>query len=239
MDITAIIADVIIALVLLIPIIWGSRRGLLDAIFRLGRKTIVFIVACLLVKPISQVIKRLIYPTVFDRTLSYFGEEGGTIFSAESMLEKVPEGVKSTLAATGYNLEEMAADAATQSDMMVESFASSIADIVSNAVSFVIAFAGIVLIGSLLLLILRPLLNGIVKKLPVVKTVNKILGGIFGAVVGLLLAWILAQLFAWGLSFFTESNWVENSILLAFFHRFNPLLWIFAALMQGATLFAG
>ena len=237
MDILNLVSDLLIVLVLLIPIILGIKRGFVDTALRFGKTIIAFALASLFAKPVGAWVKGLIHPTVSEKMLAFFEGETAETLNASTMLDKVPEGVKTSLSVPGFDVEGMAKDAAAKGEEMIESFAGSLSNSVSGALAYVIAFAGIFLLALILVPVMRMLLNFIVKRLPIIRTLNRLLGALMGALIGLMFAWMLSHALAWVLGAIAHNNWTDT-YLLSFFHKFNPLRWIFSVAIESISSIA-
>ena len=237
MDILNIVADVLVFLVLLIPVILGIKRGFVDTALRFGKTIIAFILSCIFAKKLGAWLKEKIYPFVYEKISAFFEGETAETLSEGSMLEKLPEGVRNTLTATGFDVNQMASDAAEKGEAMVESFAQSVSNSAAGALAYVLAFVAVFVASLLLIAILRPLLNLIIEHLPVVKTFNRLLGALMGVFIGLLFAWIASQLLVGLLGLIAHNNWTDT-YLLSFFYRFNPLQWLFSIAVQSIAAIA-
>ena len=103
-----------------------------------------------------------------------------------------------------------------------EFIAGFIASIVINILSMLIVFA-LVYIG---LIVLMRLLD-LVAKLPVLNSLNKLLGGAVGAAWGLLLVWLvlgMAVLYFSVNTGFPMAETLEESVIAGFLHELNPAL---------------
>lgn len=237
MDVLNIVSDVLVLLVLLIPIALGVKRGFVDTALRFGKTMISFLLSCLFAKALGRWLKEKLYPSVHGKISAFFEGETAETLSEGGMLEKLPSGVKDTLTAAGFDVNEMASIAAKEGDAMVESFAQSVSNAVSGALAYVLAFVGIFAVSFLAIALLRPVLSFIVERLPVVKTFNKILGAAMGILIGLLFAWTLSQFLAWLLGLVAHNNWTDT-YLLSFFYRVNPLQWLFSIAVQSIAAIA-
>ncbi len=237
MDVLNIVSDVLVLLVLLIPIILGIKRGFVDTALRFGKTMIAFILSCIFAKALGAWLKEKIYPAVYDKISALFVGETAETLSESAMLEKIPEGVRDTLATTGFDVGEMASSAAEKGNAMIESFAQSVSSAASGALAYVLAFVGIFAVSLLLIALLRPVLSFIVEHLPVVKTFNKILGAAMGVLIGLLFAWILSQLLVGLLGLIAHNSWTDT-YLLSFFYRVSPLQWLFSIAVQSIVAIA-
>ena len=237
MDILNIVSDLLIILVVLIPIIIGIKRGFVDMALRFGKSIIAFAAATAFAKPLGIWVKDLIHPTVHEKMLAFFEGESAELLNATSLIENVPEGIRSALTVTGFDVNQMATDAVSQGELMVEEFAKNLSVSASGALGYAIAYVGIFVLTLLLIAVLRPVLNFIVNRLPVINKFNRILGAAMGALLGLLFAWILAHLLVWVLGIMAHNNWTDT-YLLSFFHTVNPLQWIFSVAIKSIAAIA-
>ena len=221
-----IVADVLLLVVLAIPVILGIKRGFVDMALRFGKTLVAFLVACLFSKGVGAWLKGKIYSPIHNKIASFLDGEATGALSESAMVEKIPEGIRNTLANAGLSVEDMASAASQKGSDMVTEFTQSVASGVAGILAYVTAFIALFVVSLLLILLLRPILNYIAQHLPVVKTLNKWLGALMGLLIGLLFAWVLAQLLAGILGLLAYSNWT-NTLLLSFFYRINPIKWLF------------
>ena len=239
MDILGIVADILLLVVLLIPVVLGIKRGFIDTALRFGKTLIALVSACIFSKGLGAWLKGKLYHPIYEKIAGFFGGETSETLSESALVEKIPEGIRQTLTSAGFDVEAMASDAAGQGANMVDAFSSSVANGAAGVLAYVISFVALFVGTLLLVILLRPLLRFVIEKTPVVKTLNKWLGALVGLLIGLVFAWILAQLLAGVLGLVAESSWT-NTILLSLFYRVNPIKWIFLAAVQGiAAISAG
>ena len=125
----------------------------------------------------------------------------------------------------------MASDLSASSEDSLNTFVDKISNSVASIAAVVIAFAALFVLGMLAFLLLGKLLNAIVTRIPVVKTINVWLGGALGGFIGIVSAWGFAQITVAILSFFAM---VESyGVVLGFFHSMNPLGWLLGLMANG------
>ncbi len=238
MDIINIALDAILLLVILIPIIRGFKSGLVDTALRFGKTFIAFGLACAFAKKVGLMLRDRIYPFVYEKIAGIFQGETADTLSSTAMLEKIPEGVKEAMNLSGFDVEQMASDAAAEGASMIDAFVESISTGATGMLSYLVAFAAIFLATLIAIAILRPVINFIVRHLPIVKTCNTLLGGVFGVLVGLLLAWGMSQVMVGVLGLVIHHDW-SGTYVLSFFYRVNPLKWLASIAMQSMSAIAG
>lgn len=112
------------------------------------------------------------------------------VTQAEQVIESIPEGLRGLMQILGYS-EETITQQIASSDFnganLVESIMNTVVEPVGVAlmqfILFVILAIVFLVVGKILVL----LLNKIVKKLPIIKRVNSLLGGILGLIKGAVL----------------------------------------------------
>jgi len=161
----------------------------------------------------STLIEQNVDAAILDRAGQFLTAAEGTDNPLISVLESV--GLYAPFADSVRELlSQQTAQAAADT---VAALAHAIAQVVARVLLFIVAF----LLILLLWYILSRLLN-LAARLPVIRTLNRLLGGLLGLGQGVLLLFFAA----WILRLFGEiipPETVANSYLLRFFLTFNPI----------------
>ncbi len=209
---TSIIADVIIAVVLLLAMVVGAKRGLLQSLAGVIIVVAAFFgaswLANTLAEPVAQwmrpMLEEYIQETVSQQQQTADVEELLRSFQFDgATLQQQIEDVMQQITDTGASMVDAVADSVTLS--------------IAHAAVFVVAFLVLVLVLWLVMLPLK-----LMTKLPGLHAINTIGGGALGLVWGVLLVflavWAMGR-FGWLIT----PEMVERSIVLKFFATNSPL----------------
>lgn len=227
------ILDIVVVVALLIPIIQGFRNGLVKMILRFGKFLIAFVCSCLFCKSLGAWLReKWIYSFVHEKISGLVGQEVENGATIDTIAESLPEGLRKSLSTFGVDASEVAAGMSEAGEQALASFTDKISGYVANIASVVIAFAVLFIVGLILFLLVGKLLNAIVTRIPVIKTINTWLGGAMGALLGVVSAWGIAQLLVTILGFFAMVDY-SGAVVLSFFHEVNPIGWILGLFANG------
>lgn len=232
MNFLHIILDLIIVVILAIPIIQGFRRGFVKMLLRVGKFLISCVLACLFCKKLGVWLRdRWIYRFVHEKIsdlISAKAEEGATL---THIAESLPEGLEETLSTFGVDVNSVAAEVSESGANAVAEFTDRLAGYVSNIASVVLGFAILFVLFLIVTVIVGRLLNAIVTRLPIIKTLNTWLGGALGVLLGFCYAWGAAQIVVAILGLFAMVDY-SGAVILGFFHGVNPLGWLLRLLVS-------
>ena len=225
--------DAIILIVLVIPIIKGFRRGLVEMILSFGKFLLSSIFACLLCKPMGVWLRdRWVYRSVHKKLENLIAGEVESGATIGNIAEKLPEGLQKSLSAFDIDASQIAGELAETSESAIADFTEKVSGYVANIASVVLGFAILFVVGLILFFVVGKLLNAVVTRLPVIKTINTLLGGVLGTLMGIGFAWGVSRILVAVLGFFAMVDYTD-AILLNFFHNVNPLGWVFALVVSG------
>lgn len=235
-NVFALVLNVLMLVILLIPVVAGFHNGFVKTAFRFGKLAVSLILAFSFCKKLGLFLKeKFIYGFLRDKisTLVYESVGAASDATAENLNNSVPATVKSFLSAFGVDTGAMADSAVSAGGDAIENMINSISGALSGAVAVVIAFALIFLVSLVAVWIVGLLLHGIVSNLPVLKQLNAILGGVVGLLIGLIAAWVAAQIIVLLLGVFVDFDYT-NAKILVFFHEGSPFRFIIRTILQGA-----
>ncbi len=236
-SILPIILNVIVLLALLIPAVRGWIRGFVKTALHLLRFLGAFLLSCVFSKPLGTLIKdkwlgAKFYDIVWKAVSESFDGSTGTL------TDSVPAGLRALLETFGFDVNGAASEAASEGEMMLESFATTVSDKLASIASVALAFVGIFIVSLLLLAIFAKFLTFLIEKIPLVRGLNRILGFGIGLLIGVFTAWTVAQLVVFILTTFTSVDY-SQAVVLNFFHDISPLRWILQLLANGMSGIAG
>lgn len=225
-----IMLDLVILCVFVLFIVVGIRRGLVkSAAHFLGS-----VLAAFFASALGGAIAKFAFNTLFrdalveriSESLSSLGT--GSMFSAiENVLSSLPDFIVRALQQAGINSNTLAAAVADRSNQAAELIADALSPVF---VSFLKVLAVIVLF-ALFMVIVRVLADMVagVFRLPMLRQVNKALGGLFGFLLALVSVWIAIsaiQVFTPMLAAEAQADvelTLDRSILAGLIVRLNPL----------------
>ena len=207
----AIVADVVIAAVLVLAVIIGARKGLVKSLAGVVIVAAAFIGASFVANAFAEPVAQWLGPVIEERVLEKLALQEQA--DAESLLQQFHFG--------GESLQQMANEVMekvkeTGMDLL-GAVAGSVAKSVAYALVYLAAFLVLLLVVWLLL---RPVY--LVVKLPVLRTINAVAGGALGLVWGALLVFLAVWLLQ-RFDVYLTQDMVERSMLLRFFATNSPL----------------
>ena len=194
------IVDIIIILIFGAIVISSIRKGFFKSLFEL--------VGTLISLVISRALSGIFAPAVFDSFIrkgaeSYLANTLGDIgtkdyaLQAQETLNAIPEALNGIMSLMGIDkaaMLEKIQGADLGGANLVESLMTNVVEPVATAVvQFVLFVILAVAVGFILKVAVR-LLDGIIKKLPAVKQLNKGLGAAFGVLRGIIVVAIISML---------------------------------------------
>ena len=189
----SVLIDILILAVFLFPVIKYWSKGLIQAILGFGKFIGAVIFAIMLGRPIAMLINdafvsEWISDSVYNKISVYIvdGESLSTFFN------RIPEGFRKIAELCGVEITELIETYGSEqaSSELIHDMAKTITSPLSGAVSAIFAYSAVFLVALLVLSILCVSLKNI--KIPIISTVDKVLGLCLGLVLGLLSAAMVA-----------------------------------------------
>ena len=211
----AYIVDIIILVIFGAIVISSIKKGFFKSLFELA--------GTLISLAISRALSEGLAPEFFDTFIrkgaeAYLGSalgEVGTkdyVLQAQEALNSIPEALNGIMGLMGIDkaaMLEKIEGADLGGANLVESLISNVVEPVGTAiVQFVLFVILAVVIGFVLKVVVK-LLDGIIKKLPAVKQLNKGLGAVFGVFRGIIVIAILSMLLSIIASFIGNETFIE------------------------------
>lgn len=212
------VADLIIAAVLVAALIIGIKQGLLQALAGVAVVVLSFLGAGWAAATFSNLVASWLRPLLQNRIQAKL--QGQSTASAGSML--------SQFGFSGNALEQAVRSVAQKALQTGQSLLDAVADSVIHSVAYAVVYVVAFLILLLVLRLVAKSLN-LAAELPGLKTVNSLGGAVLGLAKGLLLVffgvWALQKL-----QLFITPELMEQSALLPFFINNSPIT-LLASLM--------
>ena len=222
------ILDIIIILIFGVIVISSIRKGFFKSLFELAGTLISLI--------ISRALSAGLAPGVFDTFIrkgaeSYLASSLGDIGTkdyvtqAQESLNAIPEALNGIMSLMGIDKQAML-EKIQGADLgganLVESLMTNVIEPVATAVlQFILFVILAVAVGFILKVVVR-LLDGIIKKLPAVKQLNKGLGAVFGVLRGIIVVAVISMLLGIIASFIGNEEFIElvnNSVIVDIFRN--------------------
>ncbi len=213
----AYILDIVLVAVLLFIVIRSYVRGFFKTVFRTARLILAFILAYCLGKPVGgwidqKFIHGWVYNSVYEKINAMY-QNAAESFDVQKILSGfpkffMPDSMKEKL----ESMEETG-------ETLVASASETVSSFISHFVSMIVAYILIFVLALIVLSIFTKILGGIIHKIPLIGTVDHLLGG----VLGLLIGWVLMSLVCSLLRFFTAATEFYNSSYILKFFAENPI----------------
>ena len=232
------IVDIIILVIFGAIVISSAMKGFFKSLFELA--------GTLISLAISRALSEGIAPQIFDTFIrkgaeTYLGNALGSVgtkdyvLQAQETLNSIPEALNGIMSLMGIDktaIIEKIQSADLGGANLVESLMTSVVEPVATAVVQFIIFVILAVVIGFVLKIAVKLLDGIIKKLPAVKQLNRVLGAVFGVLRGIIVVAIISMLIGIVASFIGNETFIEvvnNSVIVDTFQ--NAI-----AIVSGATL---
>lgn len=208
---SALIADVVIALLLVAAAAIGAWKGLVKSLAGVIIVVTAFIGASFVANALAEPVAQWLGPVIEERIVEKLTTENTA--DAQSMLE--------AFHFDGESLQQMVDEVTGK----VKETGMELLHAVTDSVAYSVAYAAVYLVAFLLLLLVVWLLLKpvhLLVKLPVLRTVNALGGCALGLVWGVLLVFLAVWLLQ-RFDLLLTAEMVENSLLLHFFANNSPL----------------
>ena len=214
--------DVLFMAVFAIPVFRGWRRGFTKSILGLGRLVLSLVITILFGSAFAgRIDERFINPPVFEAVSKKFSSIAAEVTASaeggiDALVEKIPEAFR------GY-LDLTTVDPTAEINALVEQWSRTVADGISKVISLILGFVLLFVISFILLTVAIFIVNKLVK-LPVIQSVDKILGLAVGAFSGAVTVVVLSILLSAILGLVGQGELEEGSFMLRLFAGVKDLL---------------
>ena len=229
--------DIIVVVILISSTVKSYKNGFLKTLINMVGTIISLIAAYLLATPVGNFINtniiKPIFSNVFTNMLVKNGIDTANNQTFVETINEAPEFLTNILEKFNVSIEEIINNISLSSQNVVNDFVDKSVESVSQSVSFAIAFL-LVFIICLVAVYFLAKAAGLANKIPVLGSVNKILGWVLGVVSGLLTVFILTYILNLIIPYIQniyeipiDSNTIENTLVYKYFDWYNPIKWIF------------
>ncbi|MBQ8510741.1 MAG: CvpA family protein [Clostridia bacterium] len=233
------IIDIIIILTAVAAVYLGIIRGFVKSVMGFISLLLAIVAAYIFTGPVSGWINEKLVGDwvsgIVDESLTGIVSAGTEQLDLSKLLADRPEALESIAGQFGYTLDDIDEYYGESLSGMMDGEALSelskhIADPTAEAISTVAAAIGVFL-AALLVLKLITFIFDMICRLPILDTLNTLLGLLFGIGSAVVLAWVISNLAVGALSalnaidaaMFNQSV-IENSIVLRFFYNNSLIL---------------
>lgn len=220
----ALLADAILAFVLVLGIGLGWRRGFIRTVAKPVKLVGALVISVKFCTPLAQAWLEPVLCTPIKERLSAFLTERCANLTAQNATEELPTLLKLAAGLFNIDITEVAEGAGTR---IIESIVNALATPVAHVTAVVFCFVILYLASQLLLTVAFWLVNMIFHA-GVLGVANRLVGVVFGALFALLIAWAavaLAEL-VFGMPSMAESplaDGMRDGFLYRFFDKHGPL----------------
>ena len=212
----SIVIDVLLLAVFALLTFLGWRRGFVKSVFRLGRLLLSFVITVTVGPTVSAWIdRRFVNPPVYESVSKKFSEIASDVSataedSVDLLVEKIPPSFREHLDLTSV-------DPTADVTALAESWSRTVSDGISGVIAAVIGYILLFILSFVLLTVVIFLVGKLIDLIPLVRTVDKILGLAVGALIGALTVCLLSMILGALLGSIGQDDLAENSLLLRFF----------------------
>lgn len=229
------ILDIIFIALAVAMIILGAKKGLVKALLD-GLSTIISgVIAYIISEPVAKFVYDAFVRNIVKGELEKGLEESGTDFasvseSVNALVAELPEGAINLASKFGFNVNDAVSNivnsAPDSNETLIETLMTNIGDNIFITITEAVTMFALFIVVSIALTFVIRLLNGVVKKIPVVKQTNKLAGGILGLVKAVVIIFVISTVLV-----FVQSEAltpiINSSKILELVNNNNPLLNIF------------
>ncbi len=231
----SIIVDILLIVIAVSALIAGYKSGFVKTILSFARSIVAVIVAYAFTPYLSQIFyDSFILKKIADGIEKTVGSLAKTSdgYDFSKLLEDAPKVLSQMLEKYGVTMDSLGEHVNGMSQTgegavrnVAEFISAPVATIISNSLAFIIIF----LVAFFVLWLLSKLIE-LIFKAPILKTADKLGGLALGAVNALIILWVVSIVVSYGVTALgaVAPEWfgasvVDNSILLKFFSKINPL----------------
>lgn len=192
--------DVILIAVMAVVVMISVKSGFFKTLFDL----IAYVFAFSFAKSVSPLLAQSAFDSLIRKGAeAYLNsalagiESSDYVTQAKESLESIPEGLRGLLQIIGFTQEDISqklSDAGLTGENITNSVMDNIIEPVGVAIMQFVIFVILAIVLLIAARIVVRLLNGIVKKLPVIRKFNSILGGVLGFAKSIVFATVISGL---------------------------------------------
>lgn len=230
--------DLVLLALLVMFLVLGAKKGFVKALLDGFSTLIAGILAYNFVDPVSQYAYDSFVRGILRRRLSNALSSSANDYNSvsekvEELIANIPDNAITFSEKIGFNVSQMLESivgANSDKEVLIDTIMSDIIDKIMMPVVDTVTLVVLFVLFVLALKVVVWLLDGIVKKIPVVKETDKIFGGILGILKGVVVVFVVCLILAFMSKSSENTQFVEmvsTSKILEFVNNNNPLLNIF------------
>lgn len=225
------IIDIILIAGFFFAIILAAKKGFAKIVMDIGATVLSFIAAYALSRPAAELVYEKVIKGMIENSLEEKLKEipaADALSQARALAGSIPQGLVSLGDKMGFNVGTLIENI-NKADISLGNISASVTDSVFKPIVLTVATAvcGLIIfiLASIIFGIAAKLINKIFK-LPLVKSVNRALGGVLGIVEGVIFMFVACTLayFIGGLTDGKLSEYIGNSVIIEAVNGFNPIL---------------
>ncbi|MBE6530295.1 MAG: CvpA family protein [Ruminococcaceae bacterium] len=211
------IFDIVLLVVLLFILIRSCVQGFFKTVFRSLRFVLSILAAYFLGKPIGEWMDRTFihgwtYNGVYDKINGLY-QSASESFNVQKILSSFPKFL------IPQSMREQIENMDETGEALVTSASEAVSSAISHFISMLVSYILVFVLAWILLWLFTKIFGNIIHKIPVVGTVDHVLGAVLGLLIGWTLMSLICSLFRF---FFSSSEFYTGSYVLKFFAE-NPI----------------
>ncbi len=227
----AYIIDIVLIAMFSLIVVFAVKKGFAKIALNLVTTVLSYIAAYVLGRPTAEFLYDKVIRTMIENSLEKNIEKspaGDVITQTKGLIESLPQGLMKLADKIGFNTSA-ALESVDSANISAKGISAAITDSVLKPMVIVL----LTVICSIVIFIVASIIFGIIAKLinkvfkmPVVKNVNRFLGGVVGIVQGIILLFVVCSLFYFfgGVFGGKMAEYIDNSLIIKFINGINPII---------------
>ena len=207
------ILDLVLLALFCVPVFLGWKRGFFKSVLSLGRLALAFLVTVGLGSTAAGWLNdAYVYPAVYESVsekLEGIADEVSSTAqnSAEALAEKIP-------AAFRPYLNTQSIDPSADVHSLAETWSRTVSERIAGVISTALGYFTVFILAFILLTVAVFAVGGLIRRIPLVRTVDRVLGLSLGILIGGVGTILLSAILAAILSVTGQIDVVESSLML-------------------------
>ncbi len=227
----AYIIDIILIAVFAFVVAFAVKKGFAKIALNLAATVLSYIAAYILGKPATELLYDKVVRAIIEKALAERIEKsptGDILTQTKGIIESLPEGLMKLAEKIGFNATA-AVESISNTDISSKGISAAVTDSVLKPMIVVLltVLCSIIIfiIASIIFGFLAKLINKVFK-MPLVKNVNRFLGGVVGIIQGVILLFVICSVFYFfgGLFGGKMAEYIDNSLIIRFINGINPII---------------
>lgn len=191
--------DIILAIIIILPVILGIKRGFVKTVMGLVSVLIAICASYILTPYLSPLCRdKIVEPymrTPVESQIESMLDASGETFDTESLenLSEIPDVVKNICDTFGIDIQDIKSNEEIDKQSPDQSISDHITELILSRTAYIIAFISVFIAAAIVLRIITIILCAICK-MPILNSINRIAGAVFGFCFGGISAFVIAKL---------------------------------------------